>query len=154
MGKLEHIVKFKACHGGSHGAHGLNICFYVKGERGAIQFILYTGWLPQRVGRDYIESINSWLDPSTTTHFPIPAYLDYHSPIPMYDGQSQVTDSCDLLDGKPCYYDRSRLQAVGAMYTLVNGGGEALWEFLESVYAKQFEGGESIKPAEYPKASR
>lgn len=137
--------------GGSHGVHGLTIRFYLKGEEGAVQFVLYTGWMPQHHEKDRIGYRNLDLD----TKFPaMPADLGYHSKKPMYEGQEPLQDSCELTDGEPCYYDGSGLNANDAMYALVNGGEDALWEFLESYYQCVFADGKYPVPAEYPKARR
>lgn len=136
--------------GGTHGKHGLEIRFIVKGDAGAIQFVLSTGWLPQMVQPDRIgyRAVESW---GTALY---PSDLGYHAKALQYDGQEPITDSCKYLDGAPCYYDGSTLNAYDAMYALVNGGDKALWEFLDAVYYHRFCGGEYPQPAEYPMPMR
>jgi len=133
--------------GGSHGKHGITIRFVVKGEAGAIQFCIYTGWMPQHakvsLGSRYV---SDWSDGCKV----MPADIGYHSKKPMYEGQTSVTESCEFCDGEPCYYDGSSLNAQNPMYTLVNRGGEALWEYLEQYYRATFEGGEYPEEMEYP----
>ena len=138
--------KCKPNSGGSHGRHGLNICFVAQGDKGAVQFVIYTGWIPQYIERSIIGvyNIKNW-----ATHDPIPADLGYHSKVPMYEGQDVITDSCKYCDGMPCYCDGSGINAEGAMYTLVNGGDEALWKFLDAFYDSVFNDGEYPKPTEY-----
>lgn len=165
---LEHIVRFERGHdcirfqcvcgksdcvpggGGSHGVHGLNIRFLSKGEAGAVQFVLYTGWLPQYARADNI----GYRRLREQAHAPMPSDLGYHSKKPHYDGQTAIVDACEFCDGQPCYYDGSGLNANDAMYALVNGGGEALWQFLDAYYGMVFEGKPYPKPAEYPFARR
>lgn len=139
--------KCKPGEGGSHGRAGLDIRFVVKGKKGAIQFLLYTGWLPQKTEPSGIGT--RWIEKWSRTEV-LPADLGCHSKKPLYEGQEIVSDSCEYCDGKPCYYDGSGLQASNAMYTLVNGGGEALWQFLEEYYNATFEGSPYPEPAEYP----
>lgn len=127
---------------GSHGKHGLEIKFIVKGEQGAVQFILYTGWLPQIITKKY--SVN-WSE-----GIPIPADLGYHAKTPQYEGQTLTSQSCTLCDGQPCFYDGSGINAQDAMYTLVNGGGTKLWDFLESFYSHVFNGAEYPTVIKYP----
>jgi hypothetical protein len=136
--------------GGSHGRHGLTLRFVSKGAEGAVQFMLYTGWLPQRVGRSPIGS----RDLAFNGHEPMPADLGYHSKTPHYDGQSVMSEACEYCDGGPCYYDGSSLNASDAMYTLVNGGGDALWAFLDAYYEAVFHGVDYPEAAEYPKPTR
>jgi len=170
MTTLEHIVRFEAGYdcinfeckfnkpnckpgkGNSHGKHGLEMRFVVKGDAGAVQFLLSTGWLPQRVLPDGIHVRHLNLETSKT--FPLPADLGYHSKKPHYAGQEPIDGSCEFCDGQPCYYDGSSLNANDAMYALVNGGDKALWAFLDAYYVHVFEGGEYPTPAEYPAKRR
>jgi len=163
---MEHLVKFEAGYdcirfeckhgssdcapgkGGSHGIHGLSIRFVSKGEKGAVQFLIYTGWLPQKVEKDKIG--NMYISEWGLQHGLIPADLGYHSKVPMYEGHTMISENCDLCDGNPCYYDGSGLNAVDAMYTLVNAGDEALWKFLDQYYLSVFENGKYPQPKEYP----
>lgn len=46
---------------------------------------------------------------------------------------------CPYLDGAPCYYDGSGLDAEKAFNTLVAHGDEALWRLLERRYKAYFE---------------
>lgn len=139
--------------GGSHGKHGLEICFYVKGDKGAVQFVLSTGWLPQKVSQDTIGVRRFKASSPMQEFFPMPVDLGYHSYKPHYEGQKPL-DKCDLLDGKPCYYDGSGLNCNDAFYALLNGGDKALWEFLEQYYKCVFEDGKYPEPAEYGKGIR
>lgn len=168
---MEHIVKFekgydcirfeckwkknncKPFKGGSHGRHGLGIRFLVKGDKGVVQFLLNTGWVPQKKEKDSIGTrmIDSY---SGGKDYTMPADLGYHSRFPMYEGQAEMSGSCEYLDGAKCYYDGSGLRAYDAMYALVNGGDKALWEFLDAEYMAIFEGGKSIEPEEYEMKER
>jgi len=153
--KFECINRSKKCFpgsGGSHGKHGLAIRFVSKGVDGAVQFLLYTGWLPQFAEKDSIGYRFIW-DWGSGLGF-MPADLSYHSKVARYEGQDHVQDSCEFCDGKPCYYDGSGLNASDAMYALVNGGDKALWEFLDAYYENIFNGAPYPEPAEYEKPLR
>jgi hypothetical protein len=159
---MEHIVRFergfdcikfecawgrdmcKPGTGGSHGRHGLNIRFVVKGDDGAVQFLLYTGWTPQHATPSdiFVRDCN-W------SGTPFPADLGYHSKTPHFEGHEPSIESCEFCDGKPCYCDGSILNANDAMYALVNGGEDALWEFLDAYYESVFNGADYPQPAEY-----
>lgn len=138
--------------GGSHGIHGMTLRFVVQGDEGAVQFCLYTGWMPQYsdaegyCGRD--------LTFKNSDMYPMPADLGYHSKKPHYEGQEPLRDSCEYTDGEPCYYDGSGLNANDAMYALCNGGDEALWKFLEEYYDCVFHDGKYPTPPEYEKPLR
>jgi hypothetical protein len=122
-----------------------------KGDAGAVQFVLFTGWLPQHIEPSGIglRCISKWgsIDVS-------PADLGYHSKTPHYAGQETAAASCEYCGGQPCYYDGSGLNANDAMYALVNGGDDALWAFLDGYYSTVFSGAAYPTPAEYKMAER
>jgi hypothetical protein len=144
--------------GGSHGLHGLDIIFTVKGSKGAIQFCLSTDWTPKYTEKSKIgtRDIFNWGIPNKVGAFsyPYPANIEIHSKKPLYEGHSITVNSCDCCDGSPCYCDISGLKANDAMYALVNGGDTALWQFLEDYYKAVFKGKEYPEPAEYKKPLR
>jgi hypothetical protein len=119
--------------GGSHGRHGMQIRWLVVGEKGAVQFLLYTtDWGPEPApfgGRLFEREL---LGPS-------PCDLGYHAKEAQYEGQEAMRGNCDVLGG-PCYYDGSGLNADEPWRVLCNWGGEALWEYLEGYYGHVFEG--------------
>jgi hypothetical protein len=61
----------------------------------------------------------------------------------MYEDQRDRGD-CAYLDGRPCYYDGSGLNAEDAFDVFTDEGEEALWTFLERYYEATF------NDAEYP----
>ena len=69
---------------------------------------------------------------------PLPADLGFHSPKPVYKGQRRSSNECQYLDGKPCYYDGSGLNAKRVFGILVKKGGEAVWKELEDYYKETF----------------
>ena len=69
---------------------------------------------------------------------PLPADVGYHSPTPLYEGQTVCSDHCEYLDGKPCYYDGSGLFAEEVYQKLVEGGSDEVWKILEERYMELF----------------
>jgi len=123
---------------GSHGVNGTTITFVVNGEKGAVQFSIFTGWIP---GRSYRDSAT-----------PMPADLGYHSIEPQWEGQSSM--DCSLVEGGKCFYDGSSLNAENAWDTLVNAGETDLWHFLDEYYNDVFENGKYPATGEYRKPKR
>ena len=78
-----------------YGCHGLNIRFLVIGEKGAVQFLIYSMWLPSM-------DLRHLKKPSSG---PMAADLGYHSRTPHYEGQSK-RNPCEYIPGG-CYYDGS-----------------------------------------------
>lgn len=113
-----------------YGIHACDLRMVLKGELGAMQFVLYTGW--------YLPHVVEELSRKGGLLKPLPADVGYHSPKPMYDGQEAIQDECPYLDGKPCYYDGSGLYADTAFKVLLKGGSDALWKFLEKEYVERF----------------
>ncbi len=111
-----------------YGIHGVTLRMVLKGPLGAIQFVVYTNWHLPHIDR------SGWPQHMCD---PMPADLGYHSPHAMYEGQTQ-TDNCPWLDGKPCFYDGSGLQADPIFALLVEKGGEAVWKELERRYRGLF----------------
>jgi hypothetical protein len=99
---------------------------------------------------------------------PLPADLGYHSLKPMYEGQKVMGAEkfdfdhktilkgatgeisiptmiqtgtftpCDVLDGKPCYYDGSSLKAERIFNVLLVEGSAGVWRELRKYYIETF----------------
>ena len=131
---------------GYHGISGMNVRFMVIGEKGVVQFVMS---LPSMVpSEDAGEPM-----PFKNGPTPYGTDLGYHAYEPQFEGQTPQ-DSCKFLDGKPCYYDGSSLNADAPLKTLINAGEDALWEFLEKYYNCLFCDGEYPQAAEYHKSLR
>ncbi len=120
----------------NYGIHGAELLFGLKSKRGAVQFVIYTNWYLPKVaeemrGKDRFLTGKSMFEP-------LPADLGYHSPKPTYKGQESITESCEWLNGKPCYYDGSGLQAEKVFNILITEGHEAMWKYLEEYYYSIF----------------
>lgn len=70
---------------------------------------------------------------------PLPTDLGYHSFTPRYEDQTCISESCEWLDGKPCYYDGSGLNAERIYDVLLKEGDEGVWRELEIYYMELFE---------------
>ena len=120
------------------GIHGVNLRMILKGDKGAVQFVLCTNWQLPHVTEEILNI------PKDKTNIkmrflPLPADLGYHSPEPMYEGQELMTESCPYLDGKPCYYDGSGLNAEPIYVTLLEKGSDGVWQELERYYSELFD---------------
>lgn len=126
----------------NYGIGSVQIRFVLKGPKGAIQFLVGTDWYPPHVQQATFDNPRAWRN----TYFQIrPDGWDvgYHSLTPMYDGQNTVSDSCEYLDGKPCYYDGSSLRAdTWVKEILLKEGSDGVWKAMEKEYVVRFEGGE------------
>lgn len=136
---LERIVEFTPAFDKRHrdpsknyGIHGVELRMVLKGEAGAVQFVLYTNWQLPHVTRE--------LDAKRGSHtlcHPMPADLGYHSPSPRWDDQTAQPD-CPYLDGKPCYYDGSGLNAERIYGVLLREGSDGVWRELREYYDELF----------------
>lgn len=125
----------------SYGIHGVELRMVLKGNKGAVQFVLYTNWQLPHVTKEQDQKIlNRRLDliDLKVTYHPLPADLGYHSLKPHYEDQKPMAD-CPYLNGKPCYYDGSGLAAEHVYEILLKEGSEGVWKYLEDYYKCIFE---------------
>jgi hypothetical protein len=124
----------------NYGIHGVDIRFILKGARGAVQFVLYTNWHLPAVQQEMYQRAaykdECYLQAALG---PMAADRGYHSPAPTYEGQEVSSDECEYLDGKPCYYDRSGLDADRIYEVLLAEGDSGVWRELEEYYTHKFE---------------
>lgn len=111
-----------------YGIHGMELRFVLIGSKGATQFLVYTNWvLPQ--------NCKPW-DEMVKAHLlqPMPADVGYHAYVAQREGQQPISQSCEYLGGKPCYYDGSGLQAEELFDIFVAEGEDAVWAWLRKRY--------------------
>ena len=148
----------------NQGIHSVELRMVLKGELGAVQFLLYTGWYLKKNQ----EHLKKTLPDRLSDMYPLPADLGYHSPKPMYEGHEAMGSSsfdwdnkeevgtpdnplqlpllkptgtftpCEYLDGKPCYYDGSGLNAERVYGVLLEKGSDGVWKELEEYYVSTF----------------
>ena len=108
----------------NYGIGSVDIKFLLRGDKGVIQFWISTGWfLPQNT--------KAMQD---TSMYPMAYDIGRHSYVPRRDDEKPISENCPYLDGKPCYYDGSSLQAKRIFEIMVSQGGEAMWDEMESYY--------------------
>lgn len=132
----------------NYGIHGVDLKMVLKGDKGAVQFVLFTNWQLPHVIQEFDKKVlqdaaKGKLDDISIRcwYHPMPADLGYHSYTPLYEGQDICTESCEYLDGKPCYYDGSGLNAERIYEVLLREGSDGVWGKLEDFYKELFEGG-------------
>ena len=116
----------------NYGIHGVTMRMVVKGQHGAVQFIVYTNW--------HLKHVQEELDGKHHDHLschPLPADVGYHSKVPMYEVATVVSNNCEYTGGE-CYYDGSGLRAYNWYDILVSQGSEAVWKLLEEEYELRF----------------
>lgn len=126
----------------NYGIHGCDLRMILKGDKGAVQFIVFTNWHLLHVTEEFVNKTihKNVLDKYDIicSFLPTPVDIGYHSPVPRYDGQDMVTDSCKYLDGRPCYYDGSGLEAERVYNILLKDGSDGVWAELERYYNDLF----------------
>lgn len=124
-----------------YGIHGVDLRMVLKGEMGAVQFLLYTNWLLPHVTEERVRKLERADDVRMEVRCfwtPMPADLGYHSKTPHYEGQDALTKECEYLDGAPCYYDGSSTNAERIYEVLLHKGSDGVWRELEEYYAELF----------------
>lgn len=122
----------------NYGIHGVDMAFYLTGEKGTIQFVVYTNWQLRHVQEEMDRKHDMSEDGRWLHSFchPQPADIGYHSPVPKYEGQDPITSKCSFIQGD-CYYDGSSLSAEPIYWKLVEGGSDAVWKELEGWYERE-----------------
>lgn len=152
--ELEQIVQFEPAWDKrsddpkkNYGIHGVELRMVLKGNKGATQFVLYTGWLlPSTLGLPddgtdlELYQYTDRLHERHSKYYPSPTDLGYHAKEPQYEDQYVRTD-CEYTGGI-CYYDGSSLNAYYPFRELLTKGSDGVWAFLEMYYNHLFEGGE------------
>lgn len=128
----------------NYGIHGLQIIFYLIGELGAVQFILATNWQLPHVEKEF--NSNNMCKYDHHMLKPLPVDIGYHSPKPMYEGQSGR--ECNIIPEKFCYYDGSGLNAQMYYDILRAKGSKGLWKAMKQYYKMQFESDRGEIPIE------
>jgi len=121
-----------------YGIHGCDLVMVLKGDAGAVSFILFTKWYLPHVTNELAHRSTNSPENIKCLFTPLPAGLDYHSPYPMYENQSLSTNECEYLDGKPCYCDGSFLAADEVFEILLREGSDGVWAYLKNCYIRQF----------------
>lgn len=124
----------------SHGRHGVDLRFFLHGELGTTQFMLYTGWeLGWVVANDWGKTVDPkrplpWADGISRPilHEPMASDLGYHWRTELYEGCAGQ-DDCSIIGGR-CFYDGSGLNAEPVFARLIAEGSEGVWSELEDYY--------------------
>lgn len=119
----------------NYGIHGVNLRMIVKGEDGAVQFVLYTNWQLPHVTEEQRHRVSP---DRMFLYEPMPADLGYHSKKPHYEDQKPMQKSCPYVDGGECYYDGSTLNAEPVYEILLREGSDGVWKYLEDYYESLF----------------
>jgi hypothetical protein len=143
---LERIVKFYPAFDKrsndpkkDFGIHGVELLMLLKGPAGAIQFKVFTNWMLPSVQAETDDRMLARCEKIylRCLYHPMAVDIGYHSYIPRHEGQTIITDKCEWLEGKPCYYDGSSLNAEPVLALLIAEGSDAVWKELESWYKEK-----------------
>ena len=121
----------------NYGISGVDILFILKGEKGAVSFVIFTGWHLPHIEKDY-ERKGLQAGVEYRCSRPMPADLGYHS-IKKLHNYLIKHDKCEFTRTGYCYYDGSTMNAQKPFDILVRKGGEALWKYLEKYYRSVFD---------------
>lgn len=124
----------------SHGVHGMEIMWLLRGPAGAVHFVAYTDWIPGRLSAGHglspagSYSWESYRHPGEMD-YPDGADLGYHAHVPQWEGQT-AGDVCAWI-GARCFCDGSGLAAADLAREFRNSprGEHVIWEALEGRYA-------------------
>lgn len=111
--------------GGSHGRCCVLMGLYLRGTKGAVEFLVFTGW-------DHPAT------PEYKHSAPMGGYLTVHSRRPLYEDH-EANYTCKLLDD-PCFANISATAGEPAFEILRTKGSEGIWQHMEDIYRREFGG--------------
>ncbi len=114
-----------------YGVCSVRMRWCLRGPKGAVTFTVLTGWDLPKVREEFTNKALRFTPYIGTD-------LGYHSPVPLYKEQGMSQLSCSVLDGSPCYYDGSGLQANNLFEVLIAKGHDAVWKMMEKFYFEFF----------------
>lgn len=106
--------------GGEYSVHGMDFRFLLRGPRGAVGFMMSTGWVPGERG----------VNPMVAGLFPMGMDVSYHAHSPQREGHERATEKCPYLDGQSCFSDGSFMAAEPVLEAFITRGDAAVWEAL------------------------
>lgn len=130
----------------NYGIGAVRIIFALKGPAGVVTWTIGTDWYPSALQKSgELEDMRTNLRNIGGSYTVNPQNWDlgYHAPTPLYEDQDICQQSCDFLDGKPCYYNGSGLNGEYLVEILLTKGSEGIWPELEKEYQEMF----STEPA-------
>jgi hypothetical protein len=136
--KYEKIVKFKPAFdkrtdnpATNYGIESMRCFMILKGKDIATHFIFGTGiYLPHTI-KEYHKSGRDLFHFDGEQSYYMGHDVGCHDVKPHFEGQKISKDKCELLDGRPCYYDGSASRSEEFMSILVEKGSDAIWEELQ-----------------------
>lgn len=140
---MEKITHFRPAYdkrnvnGKNYGIHGAELLMILKGDYGAVEFVVYTNWHLPHVQAELLKTRNDELD-IKCSFLPFPSNLGYHSKQAMYEGQDVASTNCEYCDREPCYCDGTSLGSTEVFNILVKEGSDAVWTFLKKYYVDTF----------------
>lgn len=118
-----------------YGIHGVELRMILKGELGAVSFLLMTNWHLPHIVQEQEQKHKDFI-PGVLLR-PLPADISYHSYKPLHDFQTEP-NPCTYLDGGLCYSDGSTLSAQFYFDVLVEKGSAVFWNEMENYYTETF----------------
>lgn len=106
--------------GGNYGVHGMDFRFLLRGPRGAVGFLMSSGWVPGEKG----------VNPTVSTLFPMGMDISYHAHSPQREDHEQASAKCPYLDGQTCFSDGAFMAAEPVLEAFIVRGDAVIWEAL------------------------
>jgi len=123
-----------------YGISAMKIRFVLSGDKGACQFLISTDWYLPNIQKEKSNDFEfNRLSRGINGLKPSGWDIGYHVLTSQYEGQEPIDNKCEYLNGQPCFYDGSGLQAEEFIPEFLAGGSDAVWKMLEERYKQRFE---------------
>lgn len=123
-----HAIRTTKGDGSDYGIHSMGIRFLLHGPDATMQFLMWTGIIPEQVAGRFLPE---WRSASA----PMAADLGYHADAPQYEGHADWGHmDCEYRKGGRCFYDGSGLAAEPLLGIALMDGHGGVFEALQSYY--------------------
>lgn len=123
-----HAIRRTKGDGSNYGIHSMGIRFLLHGPAATIQFLMWTGLVPEQVAGQF--------KPQWMSGDPMAADLGYHADAPQWEGQADWGghSKCEYRRGGACFYDGSGLAAEPLLGIALMDGHGGVFEAMQTYY--------------------
>jgi hypothetical protein len=114
--------------GATHGRHNAEMRIILRNELAEVILVVNTGW--------YLPETPAFVGGRDDDRSPRPALVEFHSAVPMYEGDEPQGTRCDLWP--KCYGNTGYTIADEPTAMLVSKGLDAVWEWLKAEHRERF----------------
>ncbi len=117
----------------SHGKHGMEVNWVLRGQAGAINFRMKTDWIPSDEEQSKDDPFGLTAPSFPSGIFPMGSDIGIHSVVPLHKVDDPYSHECALIGGT-CYYEISFSRASNLTSMFLVWGEQVIWDELLETY--------------------